>query len=61
MLGKGSYLSVEKVNERAPHMTVFQRKNYKGMQQSFTPGKIIYKVNNSYSQQAKLCTQIQNH
>ncbi len=48
MLGKGSYLSVEKADGGTPHMTVFKDKNYKGLQQSFAPGKIMYKVNNSY-------------
>lgn len=48
MLGKGNYLSVEKVDGGTSHITVFKDKNYKGLQQSFAPGKIMYRVNNSY-------------
>jgi len=46
--GKGTYLTVEKVEGGTPRMTLFKEKDYKGLQQSFAPGKITYSINKSY-------------
>lgn len=46
--GKGSYLTVEKAEGGTPRITLFREKNYKGLQQSFAPGKINYRENKSY-------------
>lgn len=55
LIGKTRYVSVEKADGGNPYITVFNDKNYKGLQQSFSLGKINYKENRKYPSVSDLC------